>query len=49
MKQNGVDFSKPLVSTCLTGVRASSLAFAAYLLGIDSIPIYLVEFIFQNF
>lgn len=36
----GVDLSRPVVTTCLTGMTACSLMFAAYLLGKDDVPLY---------
>lgn len=42
-KQNGVDLNdvnKPLVTSCLTGMTACSLAYALYLLGFKNVPVY---------
>ena len=36
----GVDLSRPLVTTCGSGMTASALAFAAHLLGKDDVAVY---------
>ncbi len=39
-RQTGVDISKPIVTTCGTGVTASILALGLYLLGNESVAVY---------
>lgn len=36
----GVDFDKPIVATCGSGMTASAIAFAAHLLGKDDVAVY---------
>ena len=43
-EENNVDFSKPMVASCLTGMTACSLALAAHLMGNSSVPVYYVSF-----
>ncbi len=42
-KEQGVDFSMPLVTSCQTGMTATSLAFALELVGLKDVPVYAVR------
>ncbi|CAF0872631.1 unnamed protein product [Brachionus calyciflorus] len=39
-EESKVDLSKPLIASCMTGMTACSLAFAAHLLGKSDVPVY---------
>lgn len=43
-EENEIDLKKPLIASCLTGMTACSLAFAANLLGKKNVPVYYVCF-----
>jgi thiosulfate/3-mercaptopyruvate sulfurtransferase len=36
----GIDLSRPIVTTCGSGVTAASLAFALHLIGVDNVAVY---------
>ncbi|XP_063445479.1 thiosulfate sulfurtransferase-like isoform X2 [Mytilus trossulus] len=38
--ETGIDLSKPLVSSCASGLTACCIAFAAYLCGKEDVPVY---------
>lgn len=40
-KKHNVDFSKPLVASCMTGTTASSLSLALDLIGVKDVPVYI--------
>jgi hypothetical protein len=41
-RENDVDMNKPLIASCLTGMTACSLAFAADQIGLKNVSVYAV-------
>lgn len=39
-KEHNVDLSKPLITSCMTGMTANALAFALDIVGIKDVPVY---------
>jgi len=41
--KKGIDLSKPTVTSCQTGMTATSLALAAHLIGMNNVSVYYVN------